>query len=75
MEMACASVSRVAQKKQQEPQTFNKYPSGTHTREIGGGENESPHVNSHKIEFPGASLWVKLWATTWSTLGGGGVQT
>lgn len=52
MEIACASVSRVAQKKQQEPQTFKKYPSGTYTREI-EGENESPHVNSHKIEFPG----------------------
>lgn len=46
MEIACASVSRVAQKKQQESQTFKKYPSGTYTREMGGGEDESPHVNS-----------------------------
>lgn len=25
--------------------------------EIGGRESESPHLNSHKIEFPQGSLW------------------
>lgn len=52
MEILCASVSRDAQKKQQEPQTLKKCPPGIFLTKIEGGASESPHWDSHKIEFP-----------------------
>lgn len=35
---------------------------------MGGGESELPHLNSNGIEFPGASLWLRLWAAVWPIL-------
>lgn len=44
-----------------------KCPSGIYTTKTGGGQSELLPMNSQN-RIPWASLWLKVWAATWSTL-------